>query len=433
MAVPTISSWAKKKGIGLVATGDWTHPVWLRELKANLIEDNEGVYKLKEHASSAYMLKEHASSAYKIKRQNDKTRFLLSTEISSIYSQGGKTRRIHTLIFAPDFEAIDKINRELTVRGANLMSDGRPIIGLSAKVVAQIALEADERCLVIPAHAWTPWFSLYGSKSGFDSIEECFGDLEKNIYAIETGLSSDPAMNWRIEELSSRRIISSSDAHSPQKMGREATVFELPELNYENVRQAIVGEGDSQILYTIEFYPEEGKYHYTGHRKCEVTYSPNEARKKGIICPVCTKPLTVGVMSRVETLAKIEVETESETDEAGVRWIKDKNRKRTPYVMLVPLMEIIAEALKVGTGSKQVAGVYEQLVNTFDNEFNILLKTPLSEMEKAADAKVVEGIKKVRSGDISIKPGYDGVFGEVMIWKEEDKNEESVSDQTTLF
>ncbi len=423
MAVPTISSWAKKKGIGLVATGDWTHPVWLRELKANLIEDNEGVYKLKELASSAY----------KTKRQNDKTRFLLSTEVSSIYSQGGKTRRIHALIFAPDFEAIDKINRELTVRGANLMSDGRPIMGLSAKVVAQIVLEADERCLVIPAHAWTPWFSLYGSKSGFDSIEECFGDLEKNIYAIETGLSSDPAMNWRVEELNSRRILSSSDAHSPQKMGREATVFELPELNYENVRQAIVGEGDSQILYTIEFYPEEGKYHYTGHRKCEVTYSPNEARKKGIICPVCTKPLTVGVMSRVETLAKTEVETESETDEAGVRWIKDKNRKRTPYVMLVPLMEIIAEALKVGAGSKQVASVYEQLVNTFDNEFNILLKIPLSEMGKVADAKVVEGIKKVRSGDISIKPGYDGVFGEVMIWKEEDKNEESVSDQTTLF
>ena len=423
MAVPTISSWAKKKGIGLVATGDWTHPVWLRELKANLIEDNEGVYKLKELASSAY----------KTKRQNDKTRFLLSTEVSSIYSQGGKTRRIHALIFAPDFEAIDKINRELTVRGANLMSDGRPIMGLSAKVVAQIVLEADERCLVIPAHAWTPWFSLYGSKSGFDSIEECFGDLEKNIYAIETGLSSDPAMNWRVEELNSRRILSSSDAHSPQKMGREATVFELPELNYENVRQAIVGEGDSQILYTIEFYPEEGKYHYTGHRKCEVTYSPNEARKKGIICPVCTKPLTVGVMSRVETLAKTEVETESETDEAGVRWIKDKNRKRTPYVMLVPLMEIIAEALKVGAGSKQVASVYEQLVNTFDNEFNILLKIPLSEMGKVADAKVVEGIKKVRSGDISIKLGYDGVFGEVMIWKEEDKNEESVSDQTTLF
>ncbi len=423
MAVPTISSWAKKKGIGLVATGDWTHPVWLRELKANLIEDNEGVYKLKELASSAY----------KTKRQNDKTRFLLSTEVSSIYSQGGKTRRIHALIFAPDFEAIDKINRELTVRGANLMSDGRPIMGLSAKVVAQIVLEADERCLVIPAHAWTPWFSLYGSKSGFDSIEECFGDLEKNIYAIETGLSSDPAMNWRVEELNSRRILSSSDAHSPQKMGREATVFELPELNYENVRQAIIGEGDSQILYTIEFYPEEGKYHYTGHRKCEVAYSPNEARKKGIICPVCTKPLTVGVMSRVETLAKTEVETESETDEAGVRWIKDKNRKRTPYVMLVPLMEIIAEALKVGAGSKQVAGVYEQLVNTFDNEFNVLLKIPLSEMGKVADAKVVEGIKKVRSGDISIKPGYDGVFGEVMIWKEEDKNEESVSDQTTLF
>jgi len=431
MVVPTISSWAKKKGIDLVATGDWTHPVWLRELKANLVEAGEGVYKLKKLASSAY----------KAKGQDDKVRFLLSTEVSSIYSQGGKTRRIHILIFAPNFEAIEKINRELTVRGANLMSDGRPILGLSAKVVAQIALEADERCLVIPAHAWTPWFSLYGSMSGFDSIEECFGDLSKNIYAIETGLSSDPAMNWRIEELDERRIISSSDAHSPQKMGREATVFDLPKINYENIRQAITGEGESKILYTIEFYPEEGKYHYTGHRKCKVTYSPHEARKKGIICPVCTKPLTVGVSSRVETLATRDIETESEKDKYGVRWIKPASGLRglgsggKPYVMLVPLMEIISEAIEVGVGSQQVARIYEHLVNTFDSEFDVLLETPFEELERTADPKVIEGIKKVRSGDISIKPGYDGVFGKVKIWSSSAKASEDKKkiDQATLF
>ncbi|MCH7730271.1 DNA helicase UvrD [Patescibacteria group bacterium] len=415
MVVPTISRWARKKGIDLVATGDWTHPVWFRELKANLEEAGEGTYKVKGEGEGA-------------------PRFLLSTEVSSIYSQGEKTRRIHTLIFAPSFEVVEKINKEFAARGANLLSDGRPIVGLSAKTVAQIVLDVDERCLIIPAHAWTPWFSLYGSMSGFDSLSECFGDLAGSIYAIETGLSSDPAMNWRIEELKERRIVSFSDAHSPQKLGREATVFELPEISYESVREAIVGKGNSKIAYTLEFYPEEGKYHYTGHRKCKVVYSPKETRKKGVTCPVCGKNLTVGVMSRVESLASYDVDTESQMDEFGVRWIKDKEGRRPSYAMLVPLLEIIAEARGMGVGTKTVMVAYEQLIGPFGNEFNVLLKTPLKELQNVADEKVVEGIKKVRAGDIVIEPGYDGVFGKVKIWKEEEmKKEKASADQTTLF
>jgi uncharacterized protein (TIGR00375 family) len=419
MTIPVISSWAKKKGIDLVATGDWTHPIWFRELRANLVEAGEGLYKLKD-------------------KSQDSPKFLLSTEISSIYSQGEKVRRIHTLIFAPSFEVVEKINKELANRGANLLSDGRPIVGLSARAVAGIVLNVDKRCLVIPAHIWTPWFSLYGSKSGFDSIEECFEDLAPYIYAIETGLSSDPAMNWKISELTNRRIVSFSDAHSPQKLGREATVFEVSELNYENIRKAIVGnahdEASDRILSTIEFYPEEGKYHYTGHRNCKVIYSPKEARKKGTVCPVCGKKLTVGVMSRVETLASFDIETESERDEFGVRKVKDKEGRYPPYVMLVPLSEVLSEALSVGVGTKTVSDAYEQLIASIGSEFKVLLESSLEDIQKVAGLKVAEGIKKVRSGDIVIEPGYDGVFGKVKIWKEEEPpGIEGQPDQATLF
>jgi len=414
MVVPVISAWAGKKGIGLVATGDWTHPIWFRELQANLQEAGEGIYKAKDAPDTA-------------------VRFLLSTEVSSIYSQGGKVRRVHTLIFAPNFEAAETINKKLTERGANLLSDGRPIVGLSARVVGEIALEADPSCLVIPAHAWTPHFSLYGSVSGFDSIEECFGDFSPNIYAIETGLSSDPAMNWRIEELDGRRIVSFSDAHSPQKLGREATVFELTDLSYQGIRAAIMGKGEEKIAYTIEFYPEEGKYHYTGHRNCKVVYSPNETRKLGTTCPVCGRPLTVGVMSRVEHLANKEVETKSEIDTFGVRWIKDSEGQKPPYVMLVPLLEILSEALGSGVGSQKVIGVYDALIGSLGNEFKVLLQTQIEEIQRQAGERVAEAISKVRSGDIAIEPGYDGVFGKVKIWRENEGEEETPIDQGTLF
>ena len=415
MTVPVISEWAAKKGIGLVATGDWTHPIWLRELQATLEEAGDGIYKAKDSLE-------------------DSPRFLLSTEISSIYSKGGKGRRVHTLVFARNFETVEKINRELVLRGANLLSDGRPIVGLTAKNVAEIALGVSPDCLIIPAHAWTPYFSIYGSVSGFDSIEECFEELSPSIYAIETGLSSDPAMNWRIAELSGRRIVSFSDAHSPPKMGREATVFEMPEISYEGVRRAVMGEKGAKIAYTIEFYPEEGKYHYTGHRNCKIVYSPNETRKKGTVCPVCGRELTVGVMSRVEALATEDVETKSHSDEFGVRWIGDKEGKRPPYVMMVPLIEIVAEALESGVGSQKVLGVYDQLTASFGGEFKVLLGTALADIERVAGEKVAQGISLVRKGDIVIEPGYDGVFGKVAIWKKAEENpQDDSTDQGMLF
>lgn len=413
MTPPVISEWAKKKGINLVATGDWTHPIWYRELRSNLVEAGKGVYRQKDASGGSPL-------------------FLLSTEISSIYTQGGRGHKIHTLVFAPDFDTVEKINRELTLRGANLLSDGRPITGLTAKNVAEIALGVNPDCLIIPAHAWTPHFSLYGSISGFDSIDECFGEFAPQIYAIETGLSSDPAMNWRIAELSGRRIVSFSDAHSPAKMGREATVFELEEISFPAIRQAITGTGPASIAYTIEFYPEEGKYHYTGHRNCKIVYSPNETRKLGTICPVCGRPLTVGVMSRVEDLASVDIETKGEIDKFGVRWIKDKEEKRTPYVMMVPLLEILSEALQSGVSSQKVQTAYEQMISSLGSEFKILLDTQLSEIEKTFGPRISEAIAKVRKGDIVIEPGYDGVFGKVKIWKEEREDLKAL-DQGSLF
>jgi uncharacterized protein (TIGR00375 family) len=414
MIIPVMSQWATKKGIDLVGTGDFTHPVWLKELQANLDEKEKGVYGLKGEASGPL--------------------FILSTEISSIYSQEGKTRKIHTVILAPSFSTVEKINKELLTRGANLFSDGRPIVGLTAKQVAEIAFSADENCLVIPAHVWTPHFSLYGSVSGFDSISECYEEISPKILAIETGLSSDPAMNWRIEELGNRSIVSFSDAHSPAKLGREATIFDLPEINFGNISKAVRKEKGNKIDSTIEFYPEEGKYHFTGHRNCQIVYSPNETRKLGTTCPVCGKPLTVGVMSRVEHLAKVEIETETEKDKFGVRKIYPRGKNKPGYVMLVPLLEVISESLGFGVASQKVVNTYESLINDLGSEFKILLQTKISDIEKLAGKRVAEGISKVRSGDIIIEPGYDGVFGKVKIWSSSiNKKKKKGIDQGMLF
>jgi len=387
MTLSTIAEWAVKKGIGLVGTGDFTHPMWFREIKSNLEETESGVYRLR----------------------TGKVRFLLTTEISCIYSDQGQGRRVHILVFLPKISDVEKFNSKLTSRGANLFSDGRPIVGLTLQDVAQIALDANPKALLIPAHVWTPWFGIYGQNSGYDSLAEAFGDLAKDISAVETGLSSDPAMNWRMKELENRAIVSFSDAHSPAKIGREATVFELPAINYENVRKL-------NIAHTIEFYPEEGKYHYSGHRDCRIVCSPEEIREKGTICPVCGKSLTPGVMSRVENLAKVKAETETKKDKSGVRWIYSQGRKKPPYATLVLLMEILAEVYGVGVGSQKVVKSYELLFNNFGSEFKILLETEIGGIRKVAGEKVAEVIAKVRSGDIVIEPGFDGVFGKVKIW-----------------
>ena len=376
----TLAQWAKLKGIELLATSDFTHPAWFKEIKTKLEESkNAGLY-------------EYAG-----------VNFILGTEISSIYSQGGRLRRIHSLIFFPRVSDVEKFNLELGKK-TNLAADGRPITGLSAKQLLEMSLNVNEKAIFIPAHAWTPWFSLYGSNSGFDSLEECFADLSKHVYAIETGLSSDPAMNWRIPELDNRSIVSFSDAHSCQKLARELTIFDT-DRSYNGLLSALKKQ---KIAFTIEFFPEEGKYHFTGHRNCGVKQSPSETASSSIICPNCKKKLTIGVMHRVEQLA------------SKNRPESFNPKNRPGYKKLVPLLEILAESLGKPASSPKTLEEYRRLINTFGSEVAILLKTPISDLEKETEAtRVAEGIRKVREGDIIIDPGFDGVYGVVKIWSRE--------------
>ncbi|MBI2420939.1 MAG: DNA helicase UvrD [Candidatus Levybacteria bacterium] len=408
-----MAQFARQKGLKLLTTGDWTHPLWLREIRNVLKEENEGIFTLSDG--------------------EEKTHFMLSVEVSSIYSQGGKVRRIHCLIFSPSFETCEKINNELLRRGANLTSDGRPIVGIPAKNLLELVLSVDKEAFIIPCHVWTPWFSLYGSMSGFDSIDECFGEYSKEIFAIETGLSSDPSMNWRIKELDDRSIVSFSDAHSPMKMGREATAFDLVKLSYKEIKNALKRSGKSKISYTIEFYPEEGKYHYDGHRNCKVVQSPKETKENGNICPVCKRPLTVGVMYRVEELSGREEKFEDKPNAGGLVWAVDPSRNHPPFVKLVPLNEIIAEAIKSPVTSPKVKRIFEDLVSEFDSEMEILLKKDINELKVKAGEEIASAIQKVRKGDIYIQPGYDGEYGIVKISSDasegtmEDKEPKSLS------
>ena len=428
MVLPEMEKWAIKKGIDVLTASDFTHPLWFRELKSQLIEEGGGVFKLK--------------------GSNSKVRFILSTEISSIYSQGGKTRRIHNLVFMPSLESAEKFNNELLKRGANLSADGRPIIGLSSRNLLEIVLSTDPNAFLIPCHAWTPWFSLYGSNSGFDSIEECFQDLSSQIYGIETGLSSDPEMNWRIKELDNRSILSFSDAHSAIKMAREATVFVTKDgmlnttnttnsqINFDDIKSAIKRDPSSnlEIGYTLEFYPEEGKYHYTGHRNCRITQTPEETEKNGVICPVCKRPLTVGVMHRVEKLAQRPTNIKTAVDEYGVTWVEDPTNLHPKYVKLVPLVEIIAESVGVMPGSLKVLNTFDEMIQFFDSELKILLKTSISDIEKKFGERIAQGIAKVRKQDIYVDPGFDGEFGKVKIWHEnKEKIEKEEPPQLGLF
>ncbi len=414
MNLYNMALWGTKKGFDVLTTGDWTHPLWLREIKQELVEDTAGIFKFKDNLTF-------------------KTRFILTVEISSIYSQGGKVRRIHNLVFSPSIQTSEKIAAELIKRGCNLTSDGRPIIGLSSIQLMELIYSIDKNVLLVPCHAWTPWFALYGSNSGFDSIEECFGEYADKIYGVETGLSSDPYMNWQIKELENRSLISTSDAHSLPKMGREATVFvdkdtnpksKIPnhKITYQDITDAIKQkpEGRLKIGYTIEFYPEEGKYHYTGHRNCSFVQDPKTTRAEGNICPVCHRPLTVGVMHRVEELAKATQFPDEvfKSNANGVKWILDPSKKHPPFVKLVPLNEIIAESLYSTVSAQKVKDLYDSLCRTFGSEMEILLKISRQELEKEAGPRVAEGVDKVRRGEIVIAPGYDGQYGIVKIWED---------------
>lgn len=380
LTLPNIATWCEKKGIDVVGTADFTFPAWFESLTKELDEAGDGIFKLRGSKS--------------------KTRFLLTTELSAIYKQDDKCRRIHLCVFLPSLESVARLISSLAARGVNLKSDGRPILGLSAPEITQLVLDADPRGLVVPAHAWTPWFSVFGSKSGFDSLEECFGEMTPYIHAVETGLSSDPIMNRRLSSLDNVLLMSHSDAHSLRNLGREADVFDVPKFDYSVLHNTLMKRDHSKIS-TIEFYPEEGMYHYDGHRACGVRSHPSETKKHDGICPSCKKNMTVGVMNRVEELA------DRSEEEA---------RALTNHRSIVPLEIIIADALGRGRATKGVEAIYEKLIREVANEFKILLDVPLNELAKAAPPEVVEAIRRVREGRLFIEPGYDGVYGTVKIF-----------------
>jgi len=390
LTLENISKWCQYKGINVVSTGDFTHPVWFKEIKEKLEPAEAGLYKLKNDISP--------------------TRFIIGTEISCIYTQGGKCRRIHLCLMAPQISDAEKLIEELTKRGCNLKSDGRPIIGLSAKELARIAWEINADFFVFPAHVWTPWFAVFGSKSGFNSLLECFEELTGRIFAIETGLSSDPAMNRRLSQLDSLALISNSDAHSLANLGREANVFNLSEISFNNLISAIKNKQPDNFLYTIEFFPEEGKYHIDGHAVCNYSCSPEQSKKNNNLCPQCGKPLILGVLNRVQELS----------DQA-----ESKIKNLVPFKSIIPLQEIIADYLSVGKASKKVQALYFSLVSRHP-EFEILIDQPLEKLQEIMEKELSELIMKARRGELEIIPGYDGVFGRISIKNPAGQQQEKV-------
>ncbi len=404
MDLENLDRWARIKGIKILGTGDFTHFEWFKELKEKLEPVEPGLFKLK------------SGEGYPV----GPTRFILTAEISCIYSKKNKVRKIHIIIFAPSFEIVEKINVQLGWIG-NLKADGRPILGLDAKELAKIVLSISENCLIVPAHLMTPWFSVFGSKSGFNSLEECFEEYTKYIYAGETGLSANPKMLWRMPDGRRITLISNSDAHSLAKLGREANVFDT-EISYPAIADAIKSKDPKKFLYTIEFFPEEGKYHYDGHRLCNLSLSPQESKKYNNICPRCGRPLTIGVLNRVEELA-----------DRPQGFVPEK---AIPFKSLIPLEEIIAESIGVSVASKEVVKLYNNLITNLGSEFKILLEAEKQEIEKNSRSEVAEGIIRVREGKVFVEPGYDGVYGKIKIFSEKENQSASTKksfNQKTLF
>ena len=377
-----MARWAKIKGIDMLASGDFTHPAWFDETRDKLNPIDDGTF------------------------EYEGTRFVLGTEVNCNSRQDGRSRRIHMLIFAPGLEAAERINTRLASHG-KLRSDGRPTLHMSPRELLETLLDVDHRCFVIPAHLWTPWFGLYGSKSGFDSLEEAFGDLTGKVHAVETGLSSEPAMNWRVPSLDGASLVSFSDAHSLPNLGRELTVFD-GEPTYDGLANALETQS---IAHTIEFFPEEGKYHYSGHRNCGVRLSSDEIDENGPTCPVCGRNMTLGVLQRVDQLGGREFETH--VDSEG--FTRGSNG-RPPFKMLVGLRQIIAEALDVGPNTKKVQRAYFSLTSWFGSELDVLMDATIADVASVAGDRVAEGVDRVRRADLSIEPGYDGVYGTVKIW-----------------
>lgn len=403
MSLESIWRWAQLKGIAVVGTGDFTHPKWYSEIKEKLENAEGNLFKLKEKYRDGYV----PSSC---KRE---IRFMLTTEVSCIYAKLGKVRKVHCLILAPDLPTVSRINTALSGIG-NISSDGRPILGLDAKKLMKIVLDISDRTVFVPAHAWTPHFSVFGASSGFDSLEECFEDLTDRVFAIETGLSSDPSMNWRLSALDRMTLISNSDAHSPSKLGREANIFDS-EVSYQAMTDAL--RTRKGFLGTIEFFPEEGKYHFDGHRSCGANLSPQETIAHNYCCPLCGKKVTIGVMHRVEKLAD---------RPSGFR-----PEGALPYHSLIPLQEVIAETKKMGVNSKRVSEEYFNLLERLGSEFTILMDTPLDDIEKAGSGLLREAIGRMRSGDVRIVPGYDGEYGKISIFEKAERG--AIKGQGRLF
>jgi uncharacterized protein (TIGR00375 family) len=381
LTLENLAEWAKLKGIDLLACGDFTHPIWFEELRQKLEPDASGLY------------------------QFNGVRFVLGTEVSCVYNQGGRQRRVHILLFAPHFDGIAQLNHALALYG-DLASDGRPTLELSVRDLTALALELDPECIVIPAHVWTPWYGVFGSKSGFDQLEECFQDMVPMIHAVETGLSSDPAMNWGMPELADKTIVSFSDAHSLPKLAREVTVFEGT-LSYQGLAESLA---QNQVAYTVEFYPEEGKYHYDGHRKCGISQAPEETLRQGTRCPVCGRPLTLGVLHRTKALSETDVAFERGPD-GFVRSLQG----RPPYIRLVPLQEVIAAVLGQSPNTKRVQGEYRRITDELGSELQVLINTQPADLERVAGEGLARAILRVRTEDIHVEPGYDGVFGKISL------------------
>ncbi len=389
MTPESLYRWARLKGITVVATGDFTHPAWLKELGRKLDFTGNGLFTLREEFRSNEIPASCISDVF----------FLMSAEISCIYSKHGKTRKVHCVVLAGDMESALRLQGRLS-RIGNIASDGRPILGLDAKKLLGIVMDECPGAIFVPAHAWTPHFSVFGASSGFDSLEECFEELTPHIHAIETGLSSDPAMNWRLSALDGLTLLSNSDAHSPQKIGREANIFNT-ELSYDAIADAI--RTKKGFEETIEFFPEEGKYHYDGHRSCKARMSPEETVAADHRCPVCGKKVTVGVLHRVAALAD--------------RQVGRKPVDAKPFHTLIPLREVIAGTVGTGPQAKKVDRAYFELIERFGSELAILMETPVDEMIGAGQARIGEALLRIRSGRVRIEPGYDGEYGKVSIFE----------------
>lgn len=395
LSIKELTKWAMLKGITVMATGDFTHPLWLQELQKDLIPMNNGLFKPTDEITRAAK-SEVPSSCYR------EVFFMLESEVSTIYSKDEKVRKVHHLLYAPSFEIVEAINEQLGAIG-NLSSDGRPILGVDSQDLLRMVTKTTPYAYLVPAHAWTPHFAVFGSNSGFDSLEACYGDLTSHIFAIETGLSSDPAMNRLWSALDSVALMSGSDSHSAPRIGRETCIFDT-EISYNGIWDAVKTKDRAQFIGTTEFYPHEGRYHYDGHRNCKVLLHPSESKTLGNICPRCHKKLTLGVLNRVMAL--------SDRVEA-----KDPER----CMHLIPLNEIIAEVEQKGIQSKTVNSAYMDLLHKLGPELRILMDLSIQDIAEASSPLLATAIEKTRTGDITITPGYDGLYGEVHVFSKEER------------